>query len=85
MRSANINDLQAMPEGDIFLVLIDQLVELDTIYQEAMQDLKQNGYMEQTVNIIFDTYEKRIHILEQIIMESQKNERYENDHHKVVL
>ncbi len=85
MQSADIKELQGHHEGDIFPVLFNELVELDTIYQEAMQDLKQHGYMERTVNIIFDTYEKRIHILEQIIMESQKIERYENDQHEIVL
>lgn len=85
MQSANIKELQDTHREDIFPVLFNELVELDTIYQEAMLDLKQHGYMERTVDIIFDTYEKRIHLLELIIMESQKIERYENDQREIVL
>jgi hypothetical protein len=41
--------------------------------------------MEQIVEIIFDTYEKRIRILEKIIMETQKLEKYEKDIQEVSL
>ena len=85
MQDANIPELSRRPESDILPVLINELNELDTIYDDAMNDLKQNGYLEQIVEIIFDTYEKRIRILEQIIMETQKLEMYEKDIQEVSL
>ena len=85
MQAANIQDLSLNTENEILLVLFNELNELDTIYQDAMNDLKQHGYLEQIVNIIFDTYEKRMRILEQIIMESQKLEMYENDNQEILL
>ena len=44
MQSANIQDINNYPEGQIFPVLFNELIELDTIYQEAMLDLEQHGY-----------------------------------------
>ncbi len=85
MQDANIQELSKRPEKDILPVLINELNELDTIYDNAINDLKQNGYLEQIVEIIFDTYEKRIRILEQIIMETQKLEMYEKDIQEVSL
>jgi len=85
MQAANIEEFDVNKEEEIILVLINELQELDTIYHDAMQDLKTHGYLERTVDIIFDTYEKRIHLLELIIMESQKIERYENDQREIVL
>jgi len=85
MQDANIQELSKRPEKDILPVLINELNELDTIYDDAINDLKQNGYLEQIVEIIFDTYEKRIRILEQIIMETQKLEMYEKDIQEVSL
>ena len=66
-------------------MLFGELDELETIYLDAKNDLENNGYLEQIVEIVFDTYEKRIRILEQIIMESQKLEKYEKDTHDVSL
>jgi len=85
MQDANIRELSRRPENDVLPVLINELNELDTIYDDAINDLKQNGYLEQIVEIIFDTYEKRIRILEQIIMETQKLEIYEKDIQEVSL
>jgi len=85
MQAASMQDLSLNTENEILPVLFNELNELDTIYQDAMNDLEQHGYLEQIVNIIFDTYEKRMRILEQIIMESQKLEMYENDNQKIHL
>ncbi|HDZ42220.1 MAG TPA: hypothetical protein ENH59_11170 [Bacteroidetes bacterium] len=67
---------------DIDNVIVNELVEelnrLDTIYNTVMDDLNRNGYNEKIVNIIFDTYEKKIRILELIIMETNKTQKYEN-------
>jgi hypothetical protein len=85
MQDANIQELSGTPDNDIIPVLINELNVLDTIYQDAISDLKQHGYMEQIVEIIFDTYEKRIRILEKIIMETRKIEKYEEDIQEVSL
>jgi hypothetical protein len=85
MEAANFREISSYTENDILPVLINELNELDTIYRDAMNDLKQHGYLEQIVHIIFDTYEKRMRILEQIIMESQKLEMYENDNQEISL
>ena len=85
MQTVNIQELSSNREYDILHVLANELYELDTIYQDAIGDLKQHGYLEQIVDIIFDTYEKRIRILEQIIMETQKIEKYESDEQHISL
>lgn len=85
MQDANIQELSGTSDNDIIPVLINELNVLDTIYQDAISDLKQHGYMEQIVEIIFDTYEKRIRILERIIMETQKIEKYEENIQEVSL
>jgi hypothetical protein len=68
---------------DIDNVIVNELVgelnRLDTIYSTVMDDLNRNGYNEKIVNIIFDTYEKKIRILELIIMETNKTQKYENE------
>lgn len=63
----------------IVLELIEELNRLDTIYNTVMDDLNSNGYNEKIVHIIFDTYEKKIRILELIIMETNKTQKYENE------
>lgn len=85
MKAANINEISSNAEYKIILELSQQLNQLDTIYQDAMHDLAQHGYLEQIVDIVFDTYEKRIRILEQIIRETHKIEIHENDHQPVLL
>ncbi len=59
--------------------LIEELNRLDTIYNTVMDDLNKNGYNEKIVNTIFDTYEKKIRILELIILETNKPENNENE------
>lgn len=58
--------------------LIEELNNLDTIYNTVMNDLRENGYNEKIVNTIFDTYEKKVRILELIILETNKPENDEN-------
>jgi hypothetical protein len=84
-QAAKIGDLSSNTENEILPFLLNELNELDTIYLDAMNDLEQHGYLEQIVEIIFDTYEKRIRILEQIIMETQKHEIYEKDVQNISL
>jgi len=58
--------------------LIEELNTLDTIYNTVMNDLRENGYNEKIVNTIFDTYEKKVRILELIILETNKPQNDEN-------
>ncbi len=53
-------------------VLINELQELDTIYQKGLNDIKQKGYNERAVIILLETYEKRLRIIEKLIYEKQK-------------
>ncbi|HCC72035.1 MAG TPA: hypothetical protein DEQ09_12930 [Bacteroidales bacterium] len=59
--------------------LLEEVDNLDTIYNTVMDDMNKNGYNEKMVNTIFDTYEKKIRILELIIMETNKPENNETD------
>ncbi|MCG8700427.1 MAG: hypothetical protein MI922_20400 [Bacteroidales bacterium] len=75
----SIIETSASKSNELVTALLDELVLLDTIYQMALRDLNQNGYKEQVVNTVFDTYEKRIRVLERIILETQKQEHYETE------
>jgi hypothetical protein len=72
-------------ENEVISDLLGELAYLDTLYDEAFRDLNKLGYKEQVVNIIFDTYEKKIRILENIIVESQKMEKNEIREQKIIL
>jgi hypothetical protein len=63
----------------IIAELLEEIRKLDTIYEETMKDLVELGYNEQVINTIFDTYEKKIYLLERIILENNKIKNYEND------
>lgn len=58
--------------------LIEELGRLDEIYSTLTSDLNTMGYNEKIINAIFDTYEKKVHILELIILETNKTEKNEN-------
>jgi len=58
--------------------LTEELGRLDEIYNTLTSDLKTMGYNEKIINAIFDTYEKKVHILELIILETNKTEKNEN-------
>ena len=81
------NELEVSSEtqNEIIQSLFKELNYLDTIYYECINDLKESGYLEQIVNTIFDTYEKRIDILEQIIHETNKEKMYEEKKNKILL
>ncbi len=59
-------------------LLIDELKRLDTLYQIGLAELNSSGLNERAVIILFDTYEKRLRIIEQMIYEKQKQASYEN-------
>jgi len=63
----------------IIAELLEEIQKLDTIYEETMKDLSELGYNEMVINTIFDTYEKKIYLLELIILENNKIKNHEND------
>lgn len=66
---------------ELLTILFEELQLLDTIYKMAIDDLNTSGYQERIVLTIFDTYEKRINVLERIIFETQK--KSENEENKI--
>lgn len=65
-------------ENIIINELFEEIQRLDTIYDQVMNDLNEIGYNEKIIHTIFDTYEKKIQILELIILETNKTESHEN-------
>lgn len=59
--------------------LFEEMQRIDKMYDQAMKDLNEIGYNEKIINTIFDTYEKKIQILELIILETNKINNYENE------
>ena len=59
--------------------LFEEIKQLNVVYDQSLKDLQQLGYNEKIVNTIFDTYEKKIHLLELIILESNKTGSHENN------
>ncbi|MCK4700438.1 MAG: hypothetical protein KAT38_08885, partial [Bacteroidales bacterium] len=59
--------------------LFEEMQRIDNMYDQAMKDLNEIGYNEKIINTIFDTYEKKIQILELIILETNKINNYENE------
>ena len=59
--------------------LLEEIQKLDTIYEQTLKDLNELGYNEQVIHTIFDTYEKKIYLLELIILETEKTNTYETD------
>jgi len=63
----------------IIAELLEEIQRLDTIYEQTMKDLGELGYNEQVIHTIFDTYEKKIYLLELIILENNKIRIHEKD------
>ncbi len=63
----------------IIAELFEEIQRLDTIYEQTLKDLEELGYNEQVINTIFDTYEKKIYLLELIILENNKNKNHETE------
>ena len=63
----------------IIMELLEEIQKLDTIYEQTLEDLSELGYNEKVINTIFDTYEKKIYLLELIILENNKIKNHETD------
>ncbi|MGD9994370.1 MAG: hypothetical protein AB7S69_13825 [Salinivirgaceae bacterium] len=65
-------------ESPMEVLLIDELKQLDTLYQNGLKDIYKTGFNERAVILLLDTYEKRLRIIEKLIYEKQKQKNYEN-------
>ena len=63
----------------IIAELLEEIQMLDTIYVQTLKDLNELGYDDRVIQTIFDTYEKKIYLLELIILENNKIKNYENE------
>ncbi len=81
MITLKTNEVKAIRKTDDLLIreLFEEIEKLDIVYEQALLDLKQIGYNEKIISTIFDTYEKKIRLLELIILESNKPITYENN------
>ena len=68
-----------MADSDIIRAIISELKELDKLYSETEKDLIELGDNQQVVNTIFNIYERKIELLERIIVETNKNQNYEKN------
>ncbi len=73
IRSYSRNDSKIIED------LFEEMQRIDNMYDQAMEDLNEIGYNEKIINTIFDTYEKKIQILELIILETNNINNHENE------
>ncbi|MCD6565570.1 MAG: hypothetical protein J7K53_06470 [Bacteroidales bacterium] len=59
--------------------LFKEMQRIDKMYDQAMEDLNEIGYNEKIINTIFDTYEKKIQVLELIILETNNINNHEKE------
>ena len=71
-----VNELKPdnMEKLEIFLTELDDLEKMNREYQE---DFLSYGYNERLVKAMLDYYDKRMRVLDRMLMEIQKNENYE--------
>ncbi len=70
--------LEENTQSLIIAEIVKEFSKLDAIYYQCLEDLDEPGYDERIINTIFDTYEKKLYLLELIILEKNKIKRYEN-------
>jgi hypothetical protein len=63
----------------IIAELWEEIRVLDAIYEQTLKDLNELGYDDRVIQTLFDTYEKKIYLLELIILENNKIKNYENE------
>lgn len=66
-------------------MLIKELKELDTLYQEGLKDIQKDKNNERAIMILLQTYEKRLRIIEKLIYERHKQIKYEERNPKTQL
>ncbi len=67
-----------LPSGNSEInFLLDELKELDCVYASYQQDLNQTLNNEPVIRAMLDNYEKKIKILNRLLMEIEKQKHYE--------
>ncbi len=69
----------SVPDNEIIRSILGELKQLDKLYSETQEDLLKLGDNERVVNTIFNIYERKIELLERIIVETNKNDNYEKN------
>jgi hypothetical protein len=77
-RKEEINKV-SVPDNDIIRSITDELKQLDKLFSETQKDLIELGDNERAVNTIFNMYERKIELLERIIVETDKYDNYEKN------
>jgi len=74
-----MEQLDAMKPFDAKLleVFFTELSSLDEMYKEYQEDYSNYGYNEQLLRAMLDYYEKRVRVLDRMLMEIQKQKDYE--------
>jgi len=80
------DEIRSLTESDnpVIRELYKEIKSLDLIYDQSIKDLNELGGNEKVINTIFDTYEKKIRLLELIILETDKIKSHE-DKEKISL
>lgn len=79
--------LQSLPAhtSPVESILVDELKELDTLYQQGLKDIKNNPDNDRAIMILLETYEKRLRIIEKLIYERHKQIKYEKRNKNIEL
>ena len=64
-------------ENNELQFLLDELKELDVVYTTYREDLYKTGVNEQITQVLLDYYEKKIRILNRLLLEIQKQKNCE--------
>jgi hypothetical protein len=69
----------SLPDNEQTRSIAAELKQLDKIYNKTIADLKELGDNEKVVNTIFSIYERKIELLERMIIETNKADNYEKN------
>ncbi len=73
-----LHAVKSARQTEILTFLGEELKEIDLIQQEVYSDMRISGCRQNKINLIYQTYEKKIATLDKIILESTKNKSNEN-------
>ena len=71
-------ELQLPDDRSDFRFLFDELKELDKVYADYQKDLYKTGPNKQIIEAMLDYYQKKIRLLNRMLMEIQKQKEHEN-------
>lgn len=78
LKEKNIREIN-IPDNEQTRTITNELKQLDEMFEYTMADLKELGDNEKVVNTIFNIYERKIELLERMIIETNKSENYEKN------